>query len=588
MLKNFRYLVFLPSAASVFCTRFRPNQCGKPILAKESYSNFSAVSKGRQLPLLVEKQGKLVLEESNLKQLLCGENVKDMPVVVISIAGAFRMGKSFLLNLFLRYFQKNGEKNWLIEDPWAKLNEGISWRGGAESHTTGIVAWSEPFIVKKSDGSKIAVILLDTQGNFDHGSKKENSVRVFALSTLFSSLQIFNVSRQIQSNDLEHLKSFVEYSKFPVFSDQNNIDGVPNSKEKKYFQDLLFLVRDWANPIDYEFGKTGGREYMTNLKLKSFNTDKMSMYQYLENTFDNINCYLMPEPAEKVRITGEETPPLLAIDLGSKFALHIEHLAEEFISPDELSPKNIGSDTSTTGKELYEHVKNCADILLSGKGPVLPDEMELIAVHNFKMQKEKTLANYEMNVLQRLETAERWQQYDDIIRCSREEARLQLMNNTWYGRDGDSKSEAILEAEISSKDAYFVSKMKDRRERLVRENIELWKQEYRKKLQERGWIHTSESTLDKTYEEALANLLAEDDRDPISVVLLLKSAKEYMEKIHSINKRNASDSNFSRKATVSGTLAAGSVVAGIAVSLPAAIPFAAASAGIWLYKKTEK
>lgn len=43
------------------------------------------------------------LDEAALSEILLHDDVKDRSVVVVSVAGAFRKGKSFLLDFFLRY-----------------------------------------------------------------------------------------------------------------------------------------------------------------------------------------------------------------------------------------------------------------------------------------------------------------------------------------------------------------------------------------------------------------------------------------------------------------------------------------------------
>lgn len=54
--------------------------------------------------------------------------------------------------------------------------------------------------------AQVAVILLDTQGTFDSESTVRDCATVFALSTMLSSIQIYNLSQNIQEDDLQHLQ----------------------------------------------------------------------------------------------------------------------------------------------------------------------------------------------------------------------------------------------------------------------------------------------------------------------------------------------------------------------------------------------
>lgn len=48
---------------------------------------------------------KFELNLEALQELLLDEHVRDKPVVVLSVAGAFRKGKSFLLDFLLRFLE---------------------------------------------------------------------------------------------------------------------------------------------------------------------------------------------------------------------------------------------------------------------------------------------------------------------------------------------------------------------------------------------------------------------------------------------------------------------------------------------------
>lgn len=64
--------------------------------------------------IITPKDHKFELQLENLKQFFESANIKDRDVVVVSIAGPYRKGKSFLLNFFLRYLQAKVIENYNI------------------------------------------------------------------------------------------------------------------------------------------------------------------------------------------------------------------------------------------------------------------------------------------------------------------------------------------------------------------------------------------------------------------------------------------------------------------------------------------
>ena len=68
-----------------------------------------------------------ILDESALNDILNKDNIKDKPVCIISVAGAFRKGKSFLLNFMLRYLENGASGKWI--DPESERDlVGFHWR----------------------------------------------------------------------------------------------------------------------------------------------------------------------------------------------------------------------------------------------------------------------------------------------------------------------------------------------------------------------------------------------------------------------------------------------------------------------------
>ncbi|GMR48211.1 hypothetical protein PMAYCL1PPCAC_18406, partial [Pristionchus mayeri] len=314
---------------------------------------------------VVEEEHSFKLNEKELESILLDKRVADKKVAVIGVAGAYRKGKSFLLNFFLRYLQWREREDlsgmdWL--DPDAPLT-GFSWKGGSERDTNGILLWERPFIVKDKNGEEIAVILMDTQGAFDSQSTVKDCATIFALSTMVSSLQIYNISMNIQEDDLQHLQLFTEYGRLALQ------DG-----DCKPFQSLLFLVRDWSFPYEAEFGFQGGQRLLEK-RLQVSEKQHAELQQlrtHIRSCFEHIDAFLMPHPGLKVATNPNFEGKV--VDIEPEFQQQLRTLVPRLLDPGNLLVKEVNG-RKTTCRELVEYFKAYLKVF---QGQDLPEPKNML------------------------------------------------------------------------------------------------------------------------------------------------------------------------------------------------------------------
>ena len=68
----------------------------------------------------------------------------------------------------------------------------------------------------------------------------------------------------------------------------------------KPFQDLLILIRDWIHPDEFDFGFEGGKELLNSAFKNHKKSNLSEIQQIIQGNFQNIRCFLMPNPKEKV------------------------------------------------------------------------------------------------------------------------------------------------------------------------------------------------------------------------------------------------------------------------------------------------
>ena len=152
----------------------------------------------------IDDQGSLVVLADVLRDIIEQNDAEDNPVVLISVVGAQRTGKSFLLNWLLRYLLRDRDAtavDWVTAT--AGLEGGFDSRSGTERVTEGVLVYPEAFKVKLPDSDQmVSVLLLDTQGCFDGRTSSTTTSLLFAIVALLSDRIIYNIPTRLQETDL--------------------------------------------------------------------------------------------------------------------------------------------------------------------------------------------------------------------------------------------------------------------------------------------------------------------------------------------------------------------------------------------------
>lgn len=305
----------------------------------------------------------------------------DMPVSLVSVVGAFRTGKSFLLDFFLKYLYANegkkpdtnfddepdydwmtkggelleGNKNKMKGDKKSNPKGGFGWKHGSDRFTTGIWIWDEWFERRtRKTGEKVAVFVLDTQGMYDSKTGQHLTASIFGLGTLLSSYTIYNLMFQIQEDHLQHLALFSEYGRLASSAAGEDEHG----EQIKPFQKLEFLVRDFSKFEDLEDSTIPELHkemagYLEDVLSQKFQKDLAEVRDQIELCYEDITCYCLPHPgtdvSEKKSYDGnvkkirDEFKRLLADFTRGVFAKRIE-------------PKRINGQ-QVTASQLFQFIK---------------------------------------------------------------------------------------------------------------------------------------------------------------------------------------------------------------------------------------
>ena len=133
--------------------------------------------------------------EVNPEAIECLNHIKG-PIGIVSVAGMYRTGKSYLLNRVL-------------------LNRQGGFGVGPSIHpcTKGIHIWGAPVSGTSPTGEAINVLVVDSEGLGGLDEDNNHDMRIFSLALLISSYFIYNSMGQIDEAAISSLSLVVNLTK---------------------------------------------------------------------------------------------------------------------------------------------------------------------------------------------------------------------------------------------------------------------------------------------------------------------------------------------------------------------------------------
>ncbi|XP_055059164.2 guanylate-binding protein 1 isoform X2 [Misgurnus anguillicaudatus] len=291
------------------------------------------------------------------------------PVVVISIVGLYRTGKSYLMNRL------------------AGQQTGFALGNTIESKTKGIWMCCVPH---PSEAGR-TLVLLDTEGlgDIDKGDS-QNDGWIFCLAVLLSSTLVYNSRGTIDNVAVEQLHYVTELTEQIKIRSPSSQEGADEEEEEDsqfvcFFPSFVWVVRDFTLGLEIDGKKVTEDEYLDfALQLKKGVNKKTSDYnlprQCIRSYFPSRKCFVFPSPASPENMGRLES--LQEQELVPGFLEATGHFCKYIFARSAV--KTLKGGHRVTGKLLGHLAQIYVETISSGQVPCL--ENAVVALANLENQ----------------------------------------------------------------------------------------------------------------------------------------------------------------------------------------------------------
>ena len=224
-----------------------------------------------------------------IDKIFLAEDVSRNPVRLVVICGEPRIGKSTFGNvLYYDYetidFSEEADNVHLNKvDPKQKLVLRKVFKTSNSTTkplTNGIWITPKPIAIRFNQKLVYNAFIVDVEGIFGPNSERISHQHMFVLAALMATRFVYFVKKSFNGYADEILKSYSTLAKHI---------------ERK-LQNLVVVVSDHPNQEEFDFGSNSSEDYIKSL----YNDMNLDLNQFKES-FRNVECFLMPEPSDKLR-----------------------------------------------------------------------------------------------------------------------------------------------------------------------------------------------------------------------------------------------------------------------------------------------
>ena len=271
-------------------------------------------------------------------------------IIIVSVVGKARTGKSYLMNLLLDLIGKGG---------------GFQVASTLQSCTKGIWLWGTP---KNSLNGNAKIVFLDSEGtsSTDKSTRTYDS-RIFALVVLISSLFLYNTYSNIDEHGINELSLAAHLSSAITTNSNIDKDELLTELSPKF----IWIIRDFTlEKIHPETGEEiSSKEYL-ELCLKNKRggknaNDNNVIRQNIIKFFPERDCVTLIRPVD----SEEDLKRLNTIpynNLKPEFKMEFKKLKDKIFK--EALPKKLNG-KKLTGPALATLIEEFVKVINSGKIP---------------------------------------------------------------------------------------------------------------------------------------------------------------------------------------------------------------------------